>query len=180
MVGVGAARVFFACTVCLGLGVLVGALGTRMIYGDPAALSPSARPEPQECPACPQPTPCPGVDMVEGLPEGGPNWTREPSPPGLPLPILEAVERRMVQTSSACGVEREARILMELTLTASSGVVRVQDAVALENSSRDEELSRCLDAQARQIEVEWAGEGTSRLAVPLRLESALPSWPELR
>ncbi|MEM1025566.1 MAG: hypothetical protein AAGD10_15990 [Myxococcota bacterium] len=178
--GVEAARVFFACTVCLGLGVLMGALGTRMIYGDPATISPAPRSEPRPCPACPAPSPCPGVDMVEGLPEGGPSFAGAPSSPGLPLSVLEAVERRMVETSSACQAREDAQVLMELTLTATSGMVRVEDALAVENSVRDEELSRCLDARARQIVLPWQGAGHARLAVPLQLESALPSWPELR
>ena len=179
--GAAAARSFFLCTVCLGLGVLLGALGTRMVYGDRARLRPAATEvDPRECPACPAPTPCPGVEMVQGLPEDRPAWSGEASEPGLPLPVLEAVEARMVETSSACRSEVEAIVLMELTVTATAGSARVEDAIAVENSARDPELSRCLDARARAIEVPSESIGSSRLAVPLRMESALPSRPELR
>jgi len=179
-VGAGAARIFFLCTVCLGFGVLLGALGTRMIYGDPAALTPAAKLEDRECPACPAPTPCPGVDMVEGLPEDGPSWEGSRSEPGLPLMTLEQVEARMIETSSACRIEGPATVLMELTITASAGLATVQDAIAVENSARAPELSRCLVEQARLIEVPCETQGAGVLTVPLRLESALPSRPELR
>lgn len=173
----------FACTVCLALGIAGGSVATRWVYARPSA---PPVPVASECPACPPVPACPGESFVEeGETLGEPSWeARAPTAPGLPPRLVEAVRVDVSRVAERCILEAGKRgssgaVVMELTVTASSGAARVEHVSVPVNEARDADLGTCLTEAGREAEVPTELEGLARLKVPLTVSPSSSELPAL-
>jgi len=166
-------------------GGIVGAYATTTVYGRRQQSEPvKTCPVCPVCEVCPPPADCavpppipvgppPSIGSIEIEPL--PVDPDAPPKPGLPataIGLASAGLRREIEPCLEAARARSARasLLLDLTVTATSGIghIRAVDVVRAEGDA--EELAGCLVSAATRVQFDWSqDDGESRLKYPIKV-----------
>ena len=180
-------RTFLVLAFGLICGGIIGAYATTTVYGKRRVAAPQPAPS---CPACPVcPTCPPPVDCDAPPPVVSPTAParmfddpEDPIPdpgasrrPGLPASAIGLASRALMRAIEPCrtsstGPDESGSLLLELTITATSGVGHIRQTDVNQSEGDLEVFQSCVLEAAAEVQFEWTGEdGESRLKYPVRL-----------
>lgn len=176
-----AARLFFACSVCLMVGAAAGVFGTRLVYGDRQEV----RPAPERTAACP---PCPETACIPSDPDDVPGTFEddlEPGPdappvpsaePGLSMGAVRAADQALRRALQPCLSDARSRnvrgtLVLDLGITVTGTTGRVTEAETVRSELDDEAAVDCMVQASLQAAFASPGpDGSGRLKLPVRVD----------
>ena len=177
-------RLLLSSAGSLFLGIFLGGVTVRTLYGDSQAPIQLKRDSEEGC------TPCPPIDAVDVQGGGvfypspdaiGPGETEEiprtVAKSGLPARALKMATDAVLEEIAICRTEMSNwvrdTLVLELTVTATVGAGFIREVHIVERSkdgTADKQADDCILGVASRTRFVWAeGEGESKLRIPVRL-----------